>query len=116
MNDLERRPVEVDELVRVLQGAEDVGQHDQDRLRRQQGARTLDDLAQWLAVEILHGEKALAVVNARVQDLDDVRMIETSAHASLVEKQCAELRVVCEMRPYPLHDDELRDRESIVDT
>jgi hypothetical protein len=65
------------------------------------------DLAERLAVEVLHGDPVGVVVLAEIEDLRDVRVVDARGDARLVEEHVDELIVLDEVRVDALDRDPL---------
>ena len=65
------------------------------------------DLAEGLAVEVLHGDPVGVVVLAEIEDLRDVRVVDARGDAGLVEEHVDELIVLDEVRVDALDRDPL---------
>ena len=110
VHDAERRPVEVGELVRVLEAGEQLAEDLQLHVRRERragGRRPSPDAIERATVQVVHRhEVAIAFVPDLVR-LDDVRVVEARREAGLVEEHREERRILDEVRLQLLHDDEL---------
>ncbi len=58
-------------------------------------------------MDVLHREEVVALLDADVEDLRDVRVMELGREPRFVEEHVHELRVVDELRHDPLDDHEL---------
>jgi hypothetical protein len=84
-------------VVRVVEPGGGVGDDADGVAQREEvadGEAALGDLAQVLAVDVLHGDEVLAVALAQVEDLDNVRVVEGRGDAGLVEEHLDELVIV----------------------
>jgi len=109
VNDLQRPAIEVVLLVRVVQRCTDVCD-DVERVGERHpvplGERGLDQPPQIGAVDVLHDEEVRPVHRPDLVDLRDVRVLEGSDQARLVEEQRGGL-VIGQLRSSALDDDDL---------
>jgi NAD(P)-dependent dehydrogenase (short-subunit alcohol dehydrogenase family) len=114
MDDVERRTVEVLQLVRVVNPLEDVQEDTQVEHRWELFAAAREDAMHRLTIEILHGQEVLAVYVADLERLDEIRMIQARRDASFVDEHRHELDVVREVVLHPLDDDELGEDRALA--
>jgi hypothetical protein len=113
VNDPERRTVDVEPLVRVVQARRGGTDDRQPQIEREPHAprgRGLEDRAHRLAVDVLHRQEVRAIVRAsELEHLSDVLVVQRSDEASLVEKHRHVLGVVAACRRQRLEDDVARE-------
>jgi hypothetical protein len=106
VDDVERAPVTVAQLVGVVEPGARVGpdarhQH----VRHALGLGMLDEVAGVDPVDVLHGDEVVLVHLSEVVDVDDVGVRELRGQARLVEEHPDEVLRIDEMRQDPLHGD-----------
>ena len=109
MDDPERRPVVIRELVRVVQAAQCIGNDPGPHDRRDHLAalRRAEHFVERLAFEILHRDEVRALVLAHLIGVHDVRMREPRRKPRLIEEHREHGRLVRHQRAHALQHDEL---------
>ena len=110
MDEAEELAVLAAELVGRVQAVRRVGAHAGGELHGHALASLLHaahDLAERLAVEVLHGDPVGVVVLAEIEDLGDVRVVDAGRDPRLIEEHVDELIVLDEVRVDALDGDPL---------
>jgi hypothetical protein len=100
MDDLERSPVVVAELVGVIQPTKGVGDDSRTdhRIERPLGLQQVaNNLVQRLPLQVLHRDEILSVLLADLERVNDVRVIEARGEACLIEEHCDECGILGEL-------------------
>ena len=115
MDDLERIPRRIARLVCMVETRTDADDDVQHVLEPQHVVRgRADDPAEVLAVDVLHREEVLVVLEADVVDRGDVRVLERGDQPRLVEQHPHEPLVLRLLREDALQRDELREATDAV--
>jgi hypothetical protein len=110
MHDVHRLALHVARVVRVVEGLEDLVDHEDGQVPRhvQLLLRARPQEAQRVgAVDELEGDEVLPAHVAEVEDLDDLRVRELRRQLRLVDEHRDERRVGREVREDPLDDEDL---------
>ena len=110
MHDPERLAVGADALVRVVQARAQAGDQRQRRIERDSAVALLclcGEVVEILAMDVLHREEELAVVDADVVDLRDVRVLQRRGEPRFVDEHRDEAAVARELRQDPFDHDQL---------
>ena len=107
VHDTERTPVEIAELVRVVQACEHTREHAQVDRQRHLTLRAPEQHAERLALEIFHHEEVATVHLGKLERLDQVRVIEPASKPRFVGEHAHELGIRRELGQHLLHDQQL---------
>ena len=110
MDEIERVPARIPELVGDVKTAADVGD-DPTQKRVREGVARFDDGAiktgERIAVDPLHDEEGDVVLLAEIEDLRDVRVLDAGSDPRFVEEHPLELEIGGVLREDCLYGDEL---------